>query len=242
MAWRSSSSRSGWSRPAAWLVIGIAVIAASVALDRFIFHIVTDEVIKARILGEPRPKIDGWKPPSERDWYQQLRQLGSVAVWLVVAGVLFLIETDRRVTGGMVRGAIGRSGRAVRSPGLRSAVLASSVLLGGLVAELLKALVSRRRPEDVRGIPEFWSWSDPAWRWSDCGLPSSHAAVAFAAAWAIVLFHPRAGWILLPLAFGCGLTRMINGNHFFSDVVVGGMVGIACAMLCGKLFGLRADR
>jgi membrane-associated phospholipid phosphatase len=225
-----------------WLVVVAAIIAASFALDRFVFHTVTDEVIKARILGEPRPKIDGWKQPSERDWYQQLRQLGSIAVWLVVAAVLFLIETDRRATGGMVRGAIGRSGRAMRSPGLRSLVLTSSVLLGGLMAELLKGLISRRRPEDVRGIPEFWSWSDPAWRWSDCGLPSSHAAVAFAAAWAIAMFHPRAGWILLPLAFGCGLTRIINGNHFFSDVVVGGIVGISCAMLCGKLFGVRTDR
>jgi membrane-associated phospholipid phosphatase len=66
---------------------------------------------------------------------------------------------------------------------------------------------------------------------SGLGLPSSHAAVAFAAGFMVWFVYPRAGPVALAVAAGCGLTRMLAGAHFGTDVFVAGVVGYAIARL-----------
>jgi membrane-associated phospholipid phosphatase len=56
------------------------------------------------------------------------------------------------------------------------------------------------------------------------GLPSSHALVAFAGAFALARLFPRARWVFYLLALGCGLTRVLATAHYLSDVIVAACV------------------
>jgi undecaprenyl-diphosphatase len=61
-------------------------------------------------------------------------------------------------------------------------------------------------------------------------MPSSHALVAFAGAAALARLFPRATPIWYALAVGCGITRLLSGAHFLSDVVVGALIGVSVAI------------
>ncbi|MBL8963273.1 MAG: phosphatase PAP2 family protein [Phycisphaeraceae bacterium] len=147
----------------------------------------------------------------ERDWYRLLRIAGYLPTWVVAAGVVI--------------GASG--GRLIR----RGIALAGSAAVAGLMAEILKLVIARSRPgEDgqyhYRGL--FSGFVDG----SNLGMPSSHAAVAFGAAFAASRLFPGAGYVLVPVAAGCGLTRLLMGAHFTSDVWVAAWVGYLAARVC----------
>lgn len=69
-------------------------------------------------------------------------------------------------------------------------------------------------------------------------MPSSHAAVAFGGAWAVALLWPRLKGLALFLACGCGVTRMLTGDHFLSDVVAAGLLGWGAAVVAGRWVGV----
>lgn len=74
------------------------------------------------------------------------------------------------------------------------------------------------------------------------GLPSSHVAVAFGGAFALTHLWPRAGWVMVPLAVGCALTRVLVGQHFLSDIAGGAIVGaLACAAIV-RVHAMLASR
>lgn len=152
-----------------------------------------------------------------RDWYRTLRILGSMFIWLGVAAILVLIDSGRTV---------GPSVLGPRATWTRGPFLLVSAGLAGLLAEALKLLFRRGRPIDHDGTYALAPWS-LSLETSDFGLPSSHAAVAFAAAFALSHLHPRAGVVFILGAIGCGLTRVLVGQHFVSDVVAGAAVGYA---------------
>jgi len=73
----------------------------------------------------------------------------------------------------------------------------------------------------------FRPWSDHPFSTAQLGLPSSEAAVAFAAAAALARLFPETGLLWYALAAGCALTRVASGAHFTSDVVLAAFVGYA---------------
>jgi len=87
---------------------------------------------------------------------------------------------------------------------------------------VLKNSIRRRRPES---LPAFIVPSD---RYS---LPSGHTAAAFLMAGLVSQFFPA----VLPLVFTwaalIGLSRVLLGVHFITDVVVGGALGLGCIQL-----------
>jgi membrane-associated phospholipid phosphatase len=87
---------------------------------------------------------------------------------------------------------------------------------------VLKHVTERARPpladptvQALIGIPDSTSF------------PSGHAATAFAAATAVGLLHPRLRAPLLALAVLVALSRVYLGVHFWSDVLVGSLLGVA---------------
>jgi membrane-associated phospholipid phosphatase len=108
----------------------------------------------------------------------------------------------------------------------------------GLMAEMLKLVVRRMRPEALDGWYAFKAWpqtgvlSGSFWNGSGIGLASSHAAVAFGGALAAGLLLPRWRIPLFLLAGLCAASRIAVGAHFLSDVVA----GVACAYASYKLF------
>jgi len=165
-----------------------------------------------------------------KDWHQALRQVGYIPTWLILAAIVWRLDT----------------GRAHRGHGLeltptwpprpghhRAGLLVLSAALAGAVAELLKPLIGRSRP-DAEGVTR---WLErPFVLVADgggigYGLPSSHTAVAFGGAAMLALLEPRIRWIVLGLAAGCGLSRMNAGAHTLSDVLLGAAVGLVTARL-----------
>ena len=99
----------------------------------------------------------------------------------------------------------------------------SFFLASGLNA-VLKALFDRHRPpeemafEALVGVPGSPSF------------PSGHAMTAFAVAAAIALLAPRLRWPVLGLAAVIGFSRVYLGVHFWLDVLVGAVLGLAIGL------------
>lgn len=138
----------------------------------------------------------------ERDWGRAFRVMGYLPVWLMLAAALWLHTRDLR----------------------RAAWLAFTPALGGLLAEVIKLVVRRERPNLHDGEYVFRSFADHLMSSKAMGVPSSHAVVAFSAAWLLCRYYPRASTIWIALAAGCALTRVLAGAHFLSDVVIAAAV------------------
>jgi membrane-associated phospholipid phosphatase len=102
--------------------------------------------------------------------------------------------------------------------------------IAGAIAEGLKLLIRRERPSELETYI-FKAWSDQPWSTKDLGLPSSHAAVAFAGSVAIALLYPRLKVPVMVMALGCAYTRVASGSHFPSDVVAGAAVGLITGLV-----------
>lgn len=156
-----------------------------------------------------------------RDWYQALRQLGYWPVWIVFGAALALTDHARRSPHWPRRGTL----------------VALSSGLGGLVAELLKLAIRRQRPGEL-GVYAF-DWPRAATT-PPLGTVSSHAGVAFGAAFMLARLFPATRCVLIPAACGTGLTRLLSGAHFTSDVVAGAAFAYALAELLYWKFALRS--
>lgn len=101
----------------------------------------------------------------------------------------------------------------------------------GLLAETLKLLIKRERPEyhDGRYAFRLGDWLTDPLNASGLGLPSSHAAAAVGLAVALSIVWPRytLAWVLLGAT--CCLSRVLAGAHFGSDVLLGVLVGLIAA-------------
>lgn len=66
---------------------------------------------------------------------------------------------------------------------------------------------------------------------ADNSFPSDHASVAFAVAFAVLVFHRRLGIVLLAVAVGVGLDRIFVGVHYPIDVLTSFLVGLGAALV-----------
>jgi len=145
----------------------------------------------------------------DHDWARLLRIMGFVPTWGVAALALWLHERPE----------------AAARAAARAWYLIIASLAGGLLAEILKLLLRRERPEANDGAYGFRPWSDHPFSTSGLAWPSSHTMVAFAAATALARLFPRARWVWYALAAGCGVTRIMAHAHFVSDVTLGALFG-----------------
>ncbi len=149
----------------------------------------------------------------DRGWSRMLRLAGYLPLWGIVALALVLHDWVPRV-----RHTLQRATR-------RGSRLFWSAALGGIVAEILKLAFRRERPGLTDGAYVLRPWSEHPFSTAQLGLPSSEAAVAFAAAAALARLFPEGRALWYALAGGCALTRVASGAHFMSDVVLAALVG-----------------
>jgi membrane-associated phospholipid phosphatase len=164
----------------------------------------------------------------KKDWYQALRQLGYWPTWVCV-GVLIMLADLRPAAEGVRRGPVSRGMLVVMSAGL-----------GGLAAELLKVVTHRFRPGETGEY--MFSWMVGGDRGPGFGLASSHAGVAFGAAFMLARLWPRTGPVVVALAVGCGVTRLLVGAHFATDVYVAAVMSYAVAAGLWRLPNFAARR
>ncbi|MBM3908932.1 MAG: phosphatase PAP2 family protein [Gemmatimonadetes bacterium] len=169
---------------------------------------------------------DNWHNPNvyNLDWGRLMRVMGWAPTWMIAALAMWLHE---------------RPDNALQAK-RRAWYLVIASLAGGLVAEILKLLLRRERPNVLAGDYSFRLWSENPLSTSGLAWPSSHTMVAFAAATALARLFPRAKWVWYALAAGCAWTRLASRAHFFSDVVLGAFLGWCVGW--GVWLALRPER
>jgi len=155
----------------------------------------------------------------DRGWGRMLRLAGYFPLWGIVALALVLHDW------------VPRTLTTLRQASRRGLLLFWSAALGGIVAEVLKLTLRRERPGLTDGLHVLRPWTERPFSTAQLGLPSSEAAVAFAAAAALARLFPEAGLLWYALAVGCALTRVASGAHFMSDVVLAAFVGSVVAWI-----------
>ena len=162
----------------------------------------------------------------DKDWGRLLRVMGFMGTWAALAIAVGLHDAGVRPP--------------LAHPRRRAWLLLLSPGLAGLVAEILKIAIRRERPGLNDGLHGFRAWSDRPFNGAGLALPSSHAAVAFGGAAMLAWMFPRARWVGYTLAAGCGLTRMLAGAHFLSDVVMAAGIGWVAAALLVQRFPVES--
>lgn len=181
-----------------------------------------------------------------RDWHRLFRLMGSFTAWLLIAAGYWFHDHANRHNSTLY--ATHRLGPA---PWSRSLFLLACVASAGLIAEGLKLVIRRDRPDARLNLDQTLSQSLPAtfdYHWSkgagsmseffassDLGIPSSHAAAAFGGALALAILHPRLWVPALALASGCASTRLLARDHYVSDVIAGAAVGLIVAAVVFRL-------
>ncbi len=120
---------------------------------------------------------------------------------------------------------VGLLGLALRRRDLRRACTDGWVALcgGAILGTTIKHLVGRPRPKfAAEGIVHL----GPAWPASLSSFPSGHTVSAFALAAAWSAKAPRLRVPLIVAASAVGLSRLLLGAHYLSDVVAGALLGI----------------
>ena len=143
----------------------------------------------------------------ERDLGRLLRSIGYLPTWLIVAIGCWTYD------------------RPNRGWGWRGGLVMLAPLTGGALAEGLKLVVRRLRPDAQTFGYVFRPFADHPFSNGGLGMPSSHTLVAFAGATALARLFPRAWWLWYLLAVGCAITRVLANAHFLSDTVAAAALG-----------------
>jgi membrane-associated phospholipid phosphatase len=166
-------------------------------------------------------------------WFQEQRSSGSDAVARMVRHGGQPELTLGVPAGLLVAGAIRRSATLER----RGGRVIASVIVAGLTAEMVKKVAGRVRPVDTTDQYVFRPFSDHD------ALPSGHATMAFALATSLSeeIHRPWASALLYVGAAGTAWSRLNDHRHWLSDVLTGGVIGVAAGnMIEGRwrIFGL----
>ena len=155
----------------------------------------------------------------DHDLGRMLRTFGYLPFWLLAALALWL---HQRV--------------------LRTALLLALVpTAAGAACGVLQVVLRRERPALHDGAYYFRPFRDRPFHGAEFGLPSSHAMVAFAAAWLLCRLYPR-GWpVWLAMAAGCAITRVEAQAHFLSDVTVAAVAAWGVVAVAWRYWGETRD-
>jgi len=146
-----------------------------------------------------------------------------------VAAILCLWTASRLAIGGQ---------RLLRWIGQANLFLFASVAVSGLTVDLLKVIFARARPRLLFGREEY------TWHFFNIGsdissFPSGHANTMIALALALGFLVPRLRWLFLTIAIPVAFARVVNTNHYFSDVLGGAAVALIMAPLVREWFVRR---
>ncbi len=168
-------------------------------------------------------RFDPARRLENKDWWQVLRQSGTLWPWLFIGACLWLYDARRARTGSE----FDRAGA-----GHRGIMVVLAAALGGGLAEALKGLVQRGRPAGDGHYHFGWMEHVDAY-----GLASSHTGVAFGGAIMLGWFFPAIRIPLLLLACGTAMTRLAVGAHYASDVWAAIVLSYAGCAVLWNVFG-----
>lgn len=114
----------------------------------------------------------------------------------------------------------------------------ASFLLSGILVQVFKHIIGRRRPyaDETLSSYQFHPFSA---NYEHHSLPSGHSQVLFTAAAVMMVAFPKFRWLWLILAAVFASTRAITLNHWISDVIAGAAMGLLGTVLALRLFNIR---
>jgi membrane-associated phospholipid phosphatase len=112
-----------------------------------------------------------------------------------------------------------------------------AVAFSGLLTDLLKIFFGRARPRLLfhHALYSFSFFKFSARMWS---FPSGHANTIFALATACYLVAPRGRYLYFPIAVIVAVSRVVVGDHYPSDIIMGAYLGVLTTVYL-KFFFLR---
>ena len=200
-----------------WAILAVALCV----LISVLFHYV-DRPLALR--------LHAWTTPWIFDVFNVVDELGASELYLVPALVLY-IWAMLALSKGWTMPFSWQAGRVARA----SLFLMTTMALGGVITMFLKKMVARARPEllieqgiyglgtPFSGVKDFNSF------------PSSHTQAAFAAAAALAILAPRWRVPLMVLAGAVATARVVNLDHYLSDVLGAAFIAIASAAFLAPL-------
>jgi undecaprenyl-diphosphatase len=109
---------------------------------------------------------------------------------------------------------------------LRISFLLLAITLSDQTCNLIKAFVKRVRPDGPRSTKgNFWK------KLGHYSFPSSHSANNFCVTVLTLYWWPPLGLFFFFWSFIVGFSRVYLKNHYLSDVIVGGLIGIGYGLL-----------
>jgi undecaprenyl-diphosphatase len=117
----------------------------------------------------------------------------------------------------------------LRLAGLQSLI---ALTISHIPVAIIKKRYPRLRPYLV--FPETNIGKNPL---TDHSFPSGHTTAIFSVTIPFVIAMPVLGFVLLPLAFLVGISRMYVGMHYPSDCLVGCLIGSLAAIGTAAYWG-----
>lgn len=134
------------------------------------------------------------------DFFALISKLGDGWIWFAVMLLLPLIY----------------GGSAISV----SLIMVASSMVATALYKLIKNSTHRVRP--CHDTPGLLVTVAPLDRYS---FPSGHTLHAVCFTWIVCSCYPGWIWFLLPFTILTGLSRMVLGLHYFSDVLIGAIIG-----------------
>lgn len=147
----------------------------------------------------------------DHDLGRMLRSLGFLPTWILAAAALALQDGGWR-------------GRPWARAYGRALFLLATPAVAGIAGALLQLIIRRERPWAHGGDYVFRPFTDRPFYGGGLAMPSSHAVVAFGAAFALARLFPRTAPVWYLVAGACALTRVAARAHFLSDVTLGAIL------------------
>jgi membrane-associated phospholipid phosphatase len=169
-------------------------------------------------------------PPIYHHLSQLLTKIGdSLYIFIVCTSLIFLSLTLLKKTAGKK---IKMIAKVVIS---HCMLFFFSTLFSGLIAQIIKHLVGRARPKLIEEFGIF-NLKGLSFQASFASLPSGHSVTAFSIAYLLTLYMPKYRIVFYLIATSVGISRVVLGSHYPSDVIAGAVLGIFCTFLIAKLF------
>lgn len=198
------------------VVLALSLLALSLLLiDPFLFE-------RARLL-----------PQGVRSFFRAITDIGKSNWMLIPTGAAVALALVLRKRHAGFRNAAGY--------GLIASTIGFvfvSIGGAGLIANLAKNIIGRARPKllDTVGPYEFKLFAfDPDY----ASLPSGHATNIFAFATVVAMLWPRGRVLLYTLAAWIAASRVLIGQHYFTDIALGAILGTAFPYLVRDRFAAR---